>query len=331
METNKKQLINALQKLVKVCYPGRTALSILKCVRIMADKNAIYLTTTNLKQILTITLVGEGNMCACVNAKDLLACLKNETSSNVDISLSGNYLLVKGNSTVSIYNQTCDDFPADPGYFEDVEVLETRPFRYAFERVCGAVSKDTSRPALTGIHIANGIMEATDGFKLARYHIDSKVDMIIPSVFLENSMAWCRGDTITVRKNKDGVISFEFDNIIYYTTLIDLVYPDTSFLKRYEDGDIVEYDKKQLLSLLKAFNKCNWIFLGFQNGEMRITSDDDIFGSMPVNGKASTFVINPVFLAGCVEMYDGNTMLIRRSDYPIWFGDSICLMPMNKN
>jgi len=96
-------------------------------------------------------------------------------------------------------------------------------------RACmAAVSTDASKQLLTGIHLAAGIMEATDGHRLMRVPIDlpAGIDLVLPAA----TMKLLQDRTVTIAAARGQAIINPGDGVTIYSRILDGKYPDVAKL-----------------------------------------------------------------------------------------------------
>ena len=173
---NGKMFAEAVALTKTVVGPTQT-LPILSCVRVTFSGDGAELYATNLEQALTVGLpaeVAEPGI-AAVNAAKLQA-VSHELAGEMPTVLAngtGGLTLETDGARFTLATLVHDDMPP-PGGLEKPErlVLDAKAVRAALEATVFAVSKDTTRYALQGVHVAFGEgrarFTATDGHRLAQ-------------------------------------------------------------------------------------------------------------------------------------------------------------------
>jgi DNA polymerase III subunit beta len=121
----------------------------------------------------------------------------------------------------------CDgaDYPALP-------VVEASGAELALSagiRACmTCASSDASKQLLTGIHLANGFMEATDGHRLMRVAVDlpDGINLILPA----STMRLLQDRTATVAHSGGHAVINTGDGVVIYSRILDGTYPDVAKL-----------------------------------------------------------------------------------------------------
>lgn len=176
-----------------------------------------------------------------VSSKELFAFLSKVTAKEVKLSVNGNELLVKaGRSRAGFPIQT--EVVLQRPDFEGANWKEITPqLVKKLQFIAMAASTDASTPDITGIHIrTDGIIEAGDRYRVARYESDIEVDEnvlfpadIMPTVVSLKPLFFCV---------HNGWIHFESENnTILSCRTIDAVYPKLDHIFQEDDNaqDIV--------------------------------------------------------------------------------------------
>jgi DNA polymerase-3 subunit beta len=91
-----------------------------------------------------------------------------------------------------------------------------------------AVSTDSSKQILQGIHMADGYMEATDGHRMMRVPIElpDGIDLVLPA----STMKLLQDRTVTVAAATGQAVIDAGDGITIYSRILDGKYPDVAKL-----------------------------------------------------------------------------------------------------
>lgn len=89
-------------------------------------------------------------------------------------------------------------------------------------------SGDASKQLLTGIHLGNGCMEATDGHRLIRYAVDlpDGLDLVLPA----STMRILQDRTATVAHSGGHAVIDTGDGVVVYSRILDGTYPNVAAL-----------------------------------------------------------------------------------------------------
>ena len=304
--TTIKEITEALPGLLAVIpkRPTHAVLANIYCQTIKENgKEGIRLRATNLQSYLTVFIacnVVESGEC-CIPAKlfsDIIT--KTKSSGVLELILSGNgEELTIGTNNLKQAIKAYDspefiEFPKPEKTDKQVTVDGIQFFNKA-KTLCEHISKNSYTENLTNVHLAYGKLAACDGHKLA--YADLKVSKDAPSIFIPPDLIPVLNKLNLVKKLKDlentditfsvqeyeltngDLLFFNFDNweLIQGTRSYKPL-PDTNL----EDGTVytdVEFDRKHLLSRIKAAIICNEkkitrLWLHLQAGNLHFITDN---------------------------------------------------------
>ncbi len=238
--TTKTDLQTSLQKLSKI-IPGRSTIPILGNALITTDKGTIIMRATDLEQTMILTIPAsiekEGSSVVPI---DTLLNISNELPDgritlSVDAKLNVSIKSEKGD--YDLKGMVPEEFPALPELEEHNAVtVPSELLKTIIKTTSFAISGDDLKPALTGVlfQVKDGgfTTVATDGHRLARYHIkefDSggfSGDIIIPKKFLSLSQNLLgKKETVEIQIGKNHITA-TFENDTVHSRIIDERYPD---------------------------------------------------------------------------------------------------------
>lgn len=184
----------------------------------------------------------------------------------------------------------CDaaDYPALP-------VVEASGAELALSdgiRACMAVaSTDASKQILTGVHLANGVMEATDGHRLMRVAADlpQGLDLVLPA----STMRLLQDRTATLAHSGGHAVINTGDGVVVYSRILDGTYPDVAKLIPDTFSHVITIDRHRFTRALErvaiiaeAHNSV--VKIKQVNGTIAITAEADANNGkelMSVKGK----------------------------------------------
>jgi DNA polymerase-3 subunit beta len=198
---------------------------ILSCCLIAASNGTMTVTGFNLELGITVTCPAAIDTAGAVALPyRLLAGLVSRMDDGEPVTLSdGSVSAASGSYGLA----ACDaaDYPALPV----VEAPGAELDLTAGVRACmAAVSTDASKQLLTGIHLAAGIMEATDGHRLMRVSVDlpETIDLVLPAA----TMKLLQNRTVTIAAATGQAVIDAGDGITIYSRILDGKYPDVAKL-----------------------------------------------------------------------------------------------------
>ena len=198
---------------------------ILSCCLIAADGGAMTVTGFNLELGITVRVPAAVDTAGAVALPyRLLAGLVSRMDDGEPVTLSDGSVSA---SSGSYGLAACDaaDYPALPV----VEAPSAELDLSAGVRACmAAVSTDASKQLLTGIHLAGGYMEATDGHRLMRVPVElpKAIDLVLPAA----TMKLLQDRTVTIAAATGQAVIDAGDGITIYSRILDGKYPDVAKL-----------------------------------------------------------------------------------------------------
>lgn len=198
---------------------------ILSCCLIAADGATMTITGFNLELGITVSVPAAVDTAGTVALPyRLLAGLVGRMDDGEPVTLSDGAVSA---SSGSYGLAVCDpaDYPAMPV----VEAPSADLDLTAGVRACmAAVSTDSSKQILQGIHMAAGFMEATDGHRLMRVPValPDGIDLVLPA----STMKLLRDRMVTVAAATGQAVIDAGDGITIYSRILDGKYPDVAAL-----------------------------------------------------------------------------------------------------
>jgi DNA polymerase III subunit beta len=205
----------------------------------------------------------------------------------------------------------CDaaDYPALP-------VVEASGAELALSagiRACmTCASSDASKQLLTGIHLANGFMEATDGHRLMRVAVDlpDGINLVLPA----STMRLLQDRTATVAHSGGHAVINTGDGVVIYSRILDGTYPDVAKLIPDSFKHAITLDRHRFTRALErvaiiaeAHNSV--IRIQQVNGTIAITAEADANNGkelLPIEGTAKgTWAFNVHYLLDGLKAFKG--------------------------
>jgi len=203
----------------------RSSHPILDCVLLSAAKGAMTITGFNLDLGISVTCPAavetEG---AIALPYRLLAGLVSRMEPDEAISIHDGTLSASAGS-YGLAALDAVDYPAMPA----VEATETPVTLSHGVRACmTAAATDASKQLLTGIHLAGGYMEATDGHRMMRVATDlpDGIDLVLPAV----TMKLLQDRTVGIAAAAGQAVIDAGDGITIYSRMMDGTYPNVAKL-----------------------------------------------------------------------------------------------------
>jgi DNA polymerase-3 subunit beta len=203
----------------------RSSHPILDCCLITAADGVMTITGFNLDLGITVTTPAAVDTPGSVALPyRLLAGLVSRFEADEALTLADGALTASSGS-YGLAAQDAADYPAMPV----IEATET-PLAIgdAVKACLLAVSTDASKQMLTGIHMAHGTMEATDGHRLMRCSIDlpDDINLVLPSA----TVRLLQDRHVGIAAAGGQAVIDAGDGITIYSRLLDGTYPDVAKL-----------------------------------------------------------------------------------------------------
>lgn len=203
----------------------RSSHPILDCCLITAANGTMAVTGFNLDLGITVTcpaaVTTEGSVALPYR---LLAGLVSRMEADEAVGVHDG-AIVAANASYGLAAANAVDYP-------DLPVVDAAPAELSLSagvKACMAcVSADAAKQLLTGIHLANGMMEATDGHRLMRYAIDlpTGINLVLPA----STMRLLQDHTVTIAHSGGQAVITTDDGITIYSRILDGTYPDVAKL-----------------------------------------------------------------------------------------------------
>lgn len=230
---------------------SKTTIPILTGVKIVADPDQIILTGSD-ADITIETVLAASNEDNGLQVdqpgsivlparffSDIVKKLPDKTVT-IDIAEGFQAKITSGDVEFTINGQDAENYPHLPEIeAESTVTLAGDMLKEVIEQTKIAVSTQENRPVLTGIHFTmnDGMLTAvaTDSHRLAQRRVslngDSSYDVIIPGKSMtELARMISDGNTDVQLQVTDNQVLFSFDNVHFYSRLLEGNYPETSRL-----------------------------------------------------------------------------------------------------
>ncbi len=288
----KKELSSAVNKVVRG-ITNKPVKPILTGISLDADsKGFVTLTAMDLEEGVSVICPAKVEKAgkAVLPGKVLANIARSSKGKDVAISVSEDYSasVEAGSSFYRLSAFSPDEFPIFPSLSEDVVyTVDADSLKRAVSLTHFAVSKDEMRPALTGLLLNiqenDADIVATDGHRLSvgRLQIKNgsvgKGKFIIPSrVAVEVARILQGGDVEVVLA--EGRVLFRFENVSFFSRLIEGDYPDYQSLLQEEFISQVSLSREEFAGLLERVS----LVFREEGGIVTLRMEDD---SLEVRGE----------------------------------------------
>lgn len=251
---------------------------------------------------------------------------------NLKVLDNNQTLITSGVSEFTINGLDANNYPHLPEVeTENQLVFPTDLFKEVVNQTVIAVSTQESRPVLTGVNFiinSDGLTSvATDSHRLAQRKIDITSDeeynLIIPGKSLTELVRTISDSVKEISMSiSENQVLFSFDNVMFYSRLLDGRYPETDRLIPDDSNTTLTFDSSNLLSsverasLLSHESRNNVIKLVIKAADKKAT----LFGNSPevgtveevldcssLEGEDLDISFNPDYLKDALRSFGGNT------------------------
>ncbi len=304
---NKEYFKNAVSDVSRV-VSLKNLVPILSGIKIVAKKNGLILVGSSSEIVIEkkIPLMNDGlkmlevqeTGSVVLSAKYLNEIVK-KLPNDIHFKVNEKHLVnIQSNEiSASLKGLNSEEYPSIPQMNEDKSIkISSIDLIEMTKQTTFAVSKNQSRPVLTGVHIVvkeNKLsFVATNSHRLAyrEIEIDSKINgsCIVPSSSLNELTKFIHHEPVDIHIfTNDSFILFKSTSFSFYTRLIDGNYPNLTALLSRDSKTVITMNKIQLLrgidraSLFASELKNNNVNLEVINGtKLRITSNSSEIGNI---------------------------------------------------
>lgn len=274
LTTTQGDLAHALRT-VAPAIATSTSHPILSCALVTAADGRMTITGFNLELGISVTVPAAVEAAGSVALPQrLLAGLVSRFEDGEVLTLTDGALVASG-ASYGLAVQDAAEYPALPA----VEADGTELALSAGVRAClPCCSTDISKAMLSGMHLAAGHMEATDGHRLMRYAIDlpDGIDLVLPA----STMRLLQDQTVTIAAARGQAVITTADGITIHSRILDGKYPDVAALIPATFKHTITVDRHRLSRCLErvaliAESHNSIVKLTVADGCMVITAEAD--------------------------------------------------------
>lgn len=330
-KVNTREFQDAITKL-EVVIPSRTALGILKTIKLSATDDSIQLAATDLENHVTANIydfqVESQGSILITNIKDIIKSFKFMKENYTEIEVKKDEVIISnGNRNIKMKCESSEDFPKE---FEiaDIDnnyIYNTKSLHNRIKKIDYARAKNNTRPVLAGIHFNNADIVALDGFRIA-LNKDNTLTVVNPFTLTQSTVNFL---TKTLNKNiekelkiavNDKHIVFEYDDLIVKSRLIaDKFFNYKDILpKEYKNFTIDTKNLKENAEFLNVYTKGTKmellkINITSDKLELQANTEKGIFNAInDINSEAElTTGLNNGYLLDALKVVDGKEIEIR--------------------
>ncbi|TPR19282.1 DNA polymerase III subunit beta [Apilactobacillus timberlakei] len=262
--------------------------------------------------------------------------VKKLPNNKMTLSISNGFQteITSGSSSFTINGLDANDYPHLPEIDNENEIsLSGDVFKEIINQTVIAVSKQESRPILTGVHFVLKdqmlFAVATDSHRLSQRKValpdnNGEYDVIIPGSSLSELSKMISDDNEDVKmKISENQVLFTIGNTYFYSRLLEGAYPDTSRLIPKESETNVQFDARELLgsieraSLLSHESRNNVVKLTINANDKKVTISgnspdvgnvEEELDTKEVSGEDLEISFNPDYMKDALRAF-GQTMI----------------------
>lgn len=290
---NRASFVNEINNVLRA-ISSKTTIPILTGIKIVVEDQQVILTGSNADITIQTTLsMDDGESALTIEepgaivlpARFFSEIVKKLPDKEVTIEIHDGFQakISSGNAEFKINGQDANNYPHLP----EIESASTISIsadllRDVIEQTRIAVSKQESRPILTGIHIQLADDQltavATDSHRLAQRKVavptnGQSYDVVVPGnsmTELARMIADVKDDIqIQIAENQ---VLFQFGNALFYSRLLEGMYPETSRLIPDSADTTVELDAGKFLA---AIDRASLLSHQGHNNVVKLTLDPD--------------------------------------------------------
>lgn len=345
---NRTAFISELADVLRA-ISSKTTLEILKGIKIDAQDDQLILTGSNSDITIQSTLsVSEGKYglqieepgAIVLQAKFFNDIVRELPDDQVTVAVEAGFqaTISSGTAEFQINGQDANAYPHLPE-IESSKTVQLTPdlLREVVEQTRIAVSKQESRPILTGIHVLLAGNEmtaiATDSHRLAQRKVqleqpvESPADVVIPGASVTELARMITDVTdpleLLIAENQ---VLFKFGHTLFYSRLLEGMYPDTSKLIPEDSTTNLELAANDLLaaisraSLLSHQGRTNVVNLTMapDNSRVTLSGDSADVGNVEeslkfdgLEGDELTIAFNPDYMKDALKVFGGSKIRLQ--------------------
>lgn len=290
---NRASFLNQLNNVLRA-ISSKTTIPILTGVKIVVNESNVVLTGSNADITIQTTLNttdGGNNLtidetgAIVLPARFFSEIVKKLPDKEVTMEVTDGFQakILSGNAEFTINGQDANNYPHLPEIKSASTIdIPADILRDVIEQTRIAVSKQESRPILTGIHMKLNDNQltavATDSHRLAQRKVsvptnDHSYDVVIPgnSMTELSRMIADEKDNVQLQIAENQVL-FQFGNALFYSRLLEGMYPETSRLIPDSSDTSIELDAGEFLS---SIDRASLLSHQGHNNVVKLTLDPD--------------------------------------------------------
>lgn len=319
---NKDSFIKSLQ-LIQSVISSHNTVTVLYNILISADSGKLNMSATDLSvsiQCVMDDVEVKESGATTLHAKRLLGLARELPDEKIEVEVDDkNTALIRaGSSKYKLFGISADEYPPiSIGETDKVFSLEQGALREMFKKTAYAVSTDESRQILNGLLMSVNerklLVVATDGRRLALVEqeievpIDVQVNVVIPTKTVNELIKNLKDEGSVRIKVVEGMVSFEIDNVIIISKLIEGNYPNYRQVIPDHCESKITIDRENFLAVLRRVSQLSReknvpVRITFENNRIRVFTvvpdigEADETMAVKYNGDQIDMAFNPDYL-----------------------------------
>lgn len=318
----------------------RSTLPILSNVLLTAEKDKLWLTTTDLDVAVRCSIDAEISKTGAgtLPVRRLFSIIRELPENDIELDINDKHVstIKCGSSFFKIIGLSEDEFPSFPKVEGKYSYnIDQGVFKEMLRKTSYAVSMDETRYVLTGILLSfkDGklLTVATDGRRLSLVEYEMELlkeaesDFIIPAKAITELMHTLNDDGELKIYAGENQIIFAFNNVVIVSKLIDGTYPNYKQVIPAHCEERVTIERESLLNALKrasllTTDKTGATKLTFTKNKVTILTDTPDVGeareTIPIkySGKEISIAFNPEYMMDPLKNLSNDEIYIELTD-----------------
>ena len=294
---NANEFLKAMNKVNKATT--KKILPILEEIKVDFTDNKCTLTGTNLNQFIIAEIAAQGDSFSFV-FKDTKSIIKASKYFTDDLEFIYN---TDGNVTLNSNKKSCkqvtisvDEYPITPAIeFDDIYNIKSDTLINRYNKIKYAISKEETKPILTGVCFREDKIIALDGYRLA-INTDENLmvnrEFIIPQEAMKLLNIYDKNTSLQMKVNHKQVL-FTDGKITLITRLLEGEYIKTQDIIPQDSKEEYDINIKQYVNELKYLNEFTdkiKPYIKFEKGSLTSKNENGEYSSNVDFGKDSNIM-----------------------------------------
>lgn len=312
-------------------------LPVLENIVLETEKNRLNIKATNL-EISFFSSVGakvaqSGKI--AVPAKEFVEILKNISTETLELEVESESLKIyTENNKIELSGMNTSDFPEISQSISQKAIkLPSEEFRQNLSEVLFSVSRDETRPILTGVlfifdsRSQKLILVSSDGFRLSKKELKVEggfedAQVVVPrNVLVELVRIVGEGDVLFEYSLSDNEVRFGFENSVLGSRLIEGQFPDFNKIIPKTSAVTASFEKEEFRRLVKmasifAKDAANIVQIKVEEGKVKVSAESSKAGKQEgelpakVEGEPITIAFNWRFIDEYLGVVQGEEVVL---------------------